>query len=243
MVIVLLDEMNLARVEYYFSEFISKLETRRSRPTYLEIDVGSLPLKDNERKLKIPKQFLFVGTMNEDETTQSLSDKVLDRANVITFGKPQKLQLRQDNQSQNGNTRPSGYLTYSDFQRWTRKPESNSQVVEKVKSYLDRTNQVMEKMGHPFAHRVYQSITQYVVNYPVVSGDFKFALADQFGQKLLPKLRGVMIDEVHEELDNLEKIIVEIGDSPLIEAFSKAREGRYGQFHWQGLVYQDEPAK
>ena len=243
MVIVLLDEMNLARVEYYFSEFLSKLETRRSRPTYLEIDVGSLPLKDDERKLEIPKQFLFVGTMNEDETTQSLSDKVLDRANVITFGKPQNLQLPPDNQNQNGNTRPSGYLTYSDFQTWTRKPESNSQVVEKVKSYLDRTNQVMEKMGHPFAHRVYQSITQYVVNYPVVSGDFKFALADQFGQKLLPKLRGVMIDEVHEELERLEGIIAEIGDSPLIEAFSKAREGRYGQFHWQGLVYQDEPAK
>lgn len=39
-VIVLLDEMNLARIEYYFSEFLSKLETRRSRETYLEIDVG-----------------------------------------------------------------------------------------------------------------------------------------------------------------------------------------------------------
>jgi len=115
-VIVLLDEMNLARVEYYFSEFLSKLETRRSRSTYLEIDVGSLPLNEEERKLKIPQEFLFVGTMNEDETTQSLSDKVLDRANVITFGKPQHLQLRQDNQGQNGNARPSGYLTYSVFQ-------------------------------------------------------------------------------------------------------------------------------
>ncbi len=244
MVIVLLDEMNLARVEYYFSEFLSKLETRRSRSTYLEIDVGSLPLKDEERKLKIPPEFLFVGTMNEDETTQSLSDKVLDRANVITFGKPQTLQLCQDNQGPNGNTRPSGYLTYSVFRDWIKIPKPNSEVVESIKSYLDRTNQVMEKMGHPFAHRVYQSITQYVVNYPTVeSAEFKFALADQFGQKLLPKLRGVMIDEVHEELEELKQIITEIGDNPLIEAFSKACEGRYGQFHWQGLVYQDEPVR
>nr|WP_236116941.1 AAA family ATPase [Hassalia byssoidea] len=241
-VIVLLDEMNLARVEYYFSEFLSKLETRRSRPTYLEIDVGSLPLKDNERRLEIPNQFLFVGTMNEDETTQSLSDKVLDRANVITFGKPKNLQLRQQNQHQNGTGRPSGYLAYSDLKQWTKIPEPQSDVVEKVKYYLDRANNVMEKMGHPFAHRVYQGITQYVVNYPMVESAFNFALADQFGQKLLPKLRGVMIDEAHEELEELEKIIAEIGDYPLIEAFRKAREGRYGQFQWQGLVYQDERA-
>jgi len=41
-VLVLLDEMNLARVEYYFSDFLSKLESRRSSPTFLELDVGSL---------------------------------------------------------------------------------------------------------------------------------------------------------------------------------------------------------
>ncbi|WP_041235252.1 hypothetical protein [Dactylococcopsis salina] len=69
LVIVLLDEMNLARVEYYFSEFLSKLETRRSQDTYLDIDVGSIPLPDEERRVKIPEQFLLVGTMNEDETT------------------------------------------------------------------------------------------------------------------------------------------------------------------------------
>ncbi len=243
-VIVLLDEMNLARVEYYFSEFLSKLETRRSRTTYLEIDVGSLPLQDKERRLEIRNEFLFVGTMNEDETTQSLSDKVLDRANVITFGKPNNLQLRQQKQQQNATARPSGYLGYSDFKEWTIIPNPQSDVVEKVKYYLDKVNKVMEKMGHPFAHRVYQAITQYVVNYPMVeSADFKFALADQFGQKLLPKLRGVMIDEAHQELEELEHIIAEIGDIPLIEAFQKAREGRYGQFQWQGLVYQDEPTR
>lgn len=240
-VIVLLDEMNLARVEYYFSEFLSKLETRRSRTTYLEIDVGSLPLKDNERRLKIRNEFLFVGTMNEDETTQSLSDKVLDRANVITFGKPKKLQLRQQNQQVNTIARPSGYLSYSDFHEWIITPDLQSDVVEKVKYYLDKVNKVMEQLGHPFAHRVYQAITQYVVNYPMLeSSDFQCAIADQFGQKLLPKLRGVMVDEAQEELSELEDIIAEIGDIPLIEAFKKARSGRYGQFQWQGLVYQDE---
>jgi hypothetical protein len=122
--------------------------------------------------------------------------------------------------------------------------EPNSEVVKKVKEILNNTNEVMEKMGHPFAHRVYQAVTQYVVNYPGVddinSHNFKFAIADQFGQKLLPKLRSVMVDEASEELEELKTIISEIGDQPLIAAFEKARKGRYGQFNWQGLVYEDE---
>lgn len=72
------------------------------------------------------------------------------------------------------------------------------------------------------------------------SPSFKFALADQFGQKLLPKLRGVMVDEAHEQLEEMSRIIDEINDQPLITAFDKARKGRYGQFTWQGLVYEDE---
>lgn len=241
-VIVLLDEMNLARVEYYFSEFLSKLETRRNHPTYLEIDVGSLRIQESERRLQIPKAFLFVGTMNEDETTQSLSDKVLDRANVLTFGKPKNLKLRQ--KRENTNNRNQEYLSYSNFQAWVKIPDPNSPVVSRVRYFLNQANEVMENMGNPFAHRVYQAIVQYVINYPEVedinSQAFKFALADQFGQKLLPKLRGIMVNEAEKQLDDLEKIISEIDDSALNRAFKKAREGRYGQFNWTGLVYEEE---
>ena len=244
LVIVLLDEMNLARVEYYFSDFLSKLESRRSQATYLDLDVGSLPLPENERRLAIPQQFLFVGTMNEDETTQSLSDKVLDRANVLTFGKPQQLKLREE-ASNNNTSAPSvrGYVSYSQFKGWMRSPDPNSEIVTKLRGYLDRANAIMDKLGHPFAHRVYQAITRYVVNYPgVVEGnkEFNAALADQFGQKLLPKLRGLMLDECSNELDEFSRLIDEIGDLALIKAFATARDGHFGQFQWRGFVYLEE---
>jgi hypothetical protein len=245
LVIVLLDEMNLARVEYYFSDFLSKLETRRSNATYLDLDVGSLPLPEEQRRLLIPHQFLFVGTMNEDETTQSLSDKVLDRANVLTFGKPQALKLREEYR-QNGNSLQSldGYISYSQFKNWMRKSDPNSEVVQKVCDRLDDANKIMEKLGHPFAHRVYQAIIAYVVNYPgVIEGNkeaLQAALADQFGQKLLPKLRGLMIDECHEELEEFSRLIKAIDDRSLEQAFEQAKEGRYGQFQWRGFVYQNE---
>ena len=240
-VLVLLDEMNLARVEYYFSDFLSKLESRRSSPTFLELDVGSLPIPEAQRKLEIPKQFLFVGTMNEDETTQTLSDKVLDRANVLTFGKPKTLQLRQTKTTE---TERSMYVSYSIFEQWFKTPDQNSEVVQKVKDYLDQANNIMESIGHPFAHRVYQAITQYVINYPRVSDsnseEFRFALVDQFAQKLFPKLRGLMIDDYQEELNKFASLIEQLGDASLIEAFKKAQNSRSGQFEWKGLIYPEE---
>lgn len=68
----------------------------------------------------------------------------------------------------------------------------------------------MEALGRPFAHRVYQAIAKYVVNYPnALQNDNirKKAIADQFGQKLLPKLRGLMVEDsnVKPQLDELKK--------------------------------------
>ncbi len=100
MLLVLLDEMNLARVEYYFSEFLSKLEIRKSinpnnlgdrRKAEISLDVGSRIKGQDVPRLYVHENVLFVGTMNEDESTQTLSDKVIDRANVLRFGRPEKM--------------------------------------------------------------------------------------------------------------------------------------------------------
>ena len=238
MVLVLLDEMNLARVEYYFSDFLSKLETRRNKKTYLDLEAGSLTLEDHQKKVLIPDEFLFVGTMNEDETTQSLSDKVLDRANVLTFGRPPELKLR--GSKQNKVEIPTEYLPWDTFQSWTKDPSPD--LTETVKYYVDKANEIMESLGFPFAHRVFQAFTKYVCNYPDADRDEKIrnqAIADQFGQKLLPKLRGVMVEEknVKEALDNMGILLSELNDDALNQAFKKAREGQYGQFQWKGMVY------
>jgi hypothetical protein len=237
-VLVLLDEMNLARVEYYFSDFLSKLETRRNKNTYLDLEAGSLKLEDHQKQVLIPEEFLFIGTMNEDETTQSLSDKVLDRANVLTFGRPPELKLR--GSRQNKPAIPTEYLPWDAFQGWTKEPSSD--LAEKVKHYVDEANGIMELLGRPFAHRVFQAFTKYVCNYPNADHDEVIrnqAIADQFGQKLLPKLRGVMVEEknVKEALDKMESLLSQLNDEPLNQAFKKARDGQYGQFQWKGMVY------
>jgi 5-methylcytosine-specific restriction protein B len=83
-VFVVLDEMNLARVEYYFSDVLSVIETEQS----LQLHSNSVPIEGTtgtsiRAELPWPSNLYIIGTINIDETTNPVSDKVLDRAVVI----------------------------------------------------------------------------------------------------------------------------------------------------------------
>lgn len=85
--IVCLDEMNLSRIEHYFSQFLSILERNsedRSINLYNIINSSQVyNANDFPKNIKISENVFFVGTINTDETTHKFSDKVLDRSNVI----------------------------------------------------------------------------------------------------------------------------------------------------------------
>jgi len=83
-VFVILDEMNLARVEYYLSDVLSCIETGEPLPLH----ANSVPLEGSTgtsipAEMLLPPNLYIVGTINVDETTNPVSDKVLDRAIVI----------------------------------------------------------------------------------------------------------------------------------------------------------------
>lgn len=83
-VFVVLDEMNLARVEYYLSDVLSCMETGKS----LKLHDSGVPLEGTTgtsipAELPLPPNLYIIGTINIDETTNPVSDKVLDRAVVI----------------------------------------------------------------------------------------------------------------------------------------------------------------
>jgi len=84
---IVLDEMNLARIEYYFAEFLSVME----RPiTDWKIDiVPTSEIQDPKNlingKILIPQNLWFVGTANKDDSTYTITDKVYDRAVAISI--------------------------------------------------------------------------------------------------------------------------------------------------------------
>jgi uncharacterized coiled-coil DUF342 family protein len=238
MALVLLDEMNLARVEYYFSEFLSRLEVRRDKEdepaAEIELELGHLPDGFPKRLYPVPR-ILFVGTMNEDESTQTLSDKVVDRANVLRFARPGKLissigvgpATRSDDSYR--------WLPFSIWKSWLRKdpPDGGGRLEE----WLTTLNSYMETLGRPFGHRMSQAIRAYVVNHPrSATGVSPEPMADQLEMRLFPKLRGVDPQEGENRtaLDGVKRFIdAELNDAKLAEAFDNACNRDL--FLWRGI--------
>ena len=86
--IIILDEMNIARVEYYFAEMLSILEMPDPNEWKIELVPSRWdndPIKLDEGSLRIPQNVWYIGTINNDDSTFSVSDKVYDRALVINL--------------------------------------------------------------------------------------------------------------------------------------------------------------
>lgn len=86
--LILLDEMNIARIEYYFAEMLSILEM--PNPEEWELDIvpnawSTDPVNLDHGKIKIPQNIWYIGTANNDDSTYAISDKVYDRAQPINL--------------------------------------------------------------------------------------------------------------------------------------------------------------
>lgn len=174
MSVVLLDEMNLAHVEHYFAEFLSKLELRRglSKKQLPEIEV-KLGAGVKPYGLKLSRTLLWTGTMNQDETTKSLSDKVLDRGIVINFPRPRQLESRSEMKLITkfiGDDRPK--LHKDTWESWTSHEiefsDEQMKEIEKYRLIVQDINDALEEVGRALGHRVWQSIEYYIANYPTV---------------------------------------------------------------------------
>ena len=248
--LVLLDEMNLARVEYYFSEFLSRLEARRDvdwvnddeayQKVSMEIFAGEEDEDGNHInpiRLFAGGNVLFVGTMNEDESTQSLTDKVIDRSNAIHFGRPKSLCAR-----------PTGAIKSQEqktsFEAWSEaiKPElSNTEVSKLVDDYLSRLNETFDRVGRPFGHRAFAATCAYIANHPkALSNDIAelTPLADQIAMRFLPKLRGLDLNEYDQEFDAIRLQLADLKDEAVLQAFDTAADRDKGYFQWRGIDWE-----
>ncbi|MFS2150809.1 chromosome segregation ATPase-like protein [Rhizobium sp. Rhizsp42] len=246
MMMILLDEMNLARVEYYFSDFLSRLE---SRPPVARVGDRSLR-KDAEIELEIPMprgmdaprifpgyNLLFAGTMNEDESTQSLSDKVVDRANVLRFSAPKTIRTA----AQGGVVAEPEALSAARWRSWV-KPVSSVEGDHMVTDSIDRMVGLMKGFKRPFGHRLGRAIMGYVANYSSFdrAHDVRVPLADQVEMRLLPKLRGIEVEDGNDHA--FSELMSFVGDSlqddhlakAIEDSIRSAKEGS-GQFVWNGV--------
>ena len=210
--------------------------------------------------LKMSRTLLWTGTMNQDETTKSLSDKVLDRGIVINFPRPKNLESRKGNAvtlEKFKEGKNITWLTKFTWNNWLKRENQLSEEQNKrmlnFKRIVEDINDALEGAGRALGRRVWQSIEFYILNYPLVLEEIQkvngaltedlaekmeIAFEDQIVQKIMPKLRGIEVRGRDKKvLDKVKTILQNNNFENLIEDFEFAEEHGYGQFIWSSAKY------
>ncbi len=218
---IILDEMNLSKVEMYFSDILSLMETRtKDNPDGESLELHNLQelmdASDNflvPDKLNIPPNVYFIGTVNVDETTYMFSPKVLDRANVIEFN-----EVDMEEYSNNATKEEKFVLhnqqcieIFNDNKnaKFASKEDYNK-YLEIIKEHnkenpLLKIHNILKKYNMHFGYRVINEISRFIVLSKELIVD-NFYLNETFDiqiiQKILPKFHGTRgkLEEVLKEL-------------------------------------------
>lgn len=196
--ILCLDEMNLARVEYYMSDFLSVIETREFRGDRIVTDPlvsETIYGKDKEALQKygevfFPENLYVVGTVNMDETTFPFSRKVLDRANTIEFnyvnlipdfsGTVEAIHLNEKNS-----------FLKTEYLLLAQCPEDEQGAIGEFCNQLERINRILQTANAHVGYRVRDEICFYLLNNrtaQLMSDDD--AMDHEIMQKILPRIQG-----------------------------------------------------
>jgi MoxR-like ATPase len=220
---VLLDEMNLARVEYYFSDLLSVMESRRRENGEI-VTTPVLPFKVNGRDIILPSNVYIVGTVNMDETTHPFSKKVLDRANTIEFNRVQLdyFAFLEDLEEQEPLSIENQFLA-GDFLHIKDAYKDNMALIKKVTEVLVDINLQLEGIGAQVGYRVRDEICFYVI-YSEKDHllTFEAAMDQSILQKILPRISG-SDERVWDTLKGLYEICTnQVYDTDVLPEFDKA---------------------
>lgn len=197
--LICLDEMNLARVEHYFSQFLSILEKpvgSRELVLYDEQYAGQLYNSSKyPQSILIGDNVKFIGTVNIDESTYHFSDKVLDRANVITldvldYSKPDSWKIIK---YMKANT-PE--WTNEDFSKLIRKDDVQLEHQVRIRELLWQMHKLLHGINANLGvgPRIVKSIESYLRNLPELQTDYALSIGEgldyQISQRILTKIRG-----------------------------------------------------
>lgn len=201
MFVVIFDEMNLAQVEHWFSTFLALLEVDENERFLQLYSKNARCINDNQypHKIKIGQNLRFIGTMNIDETTKEISDRLLDRANFITLNKVkfkdfidrvQSVDKSKINYKKNICTRLDEYY------EWVNQ-EVNTLVLDDEELRLfDNIHELIIKYDSQkgVSFRVLKKINLYLKNIPMHNGNLMIdrceAIDLQLKQRVITKLKG-----------------------------------------------------
>lgn len=197
--LILLDEMNIARIEYYFAEMLSILEMPNADEWELDIVPNAWstdPVKLDHGKIRIPQNIWYIGTANNDDSTFAISDKVYDRA--------QPINLDEKGIAFDAPDTPPVCLSFSHL---------NAMFEEAFKMYpisqdnLKKMHQldlwVIEKLRVAFGNRILKQMGLFVPVYVACGGDELDGIDYVLATKIFRKFESLNLAMLREELKEL----------------------------------------
>ena len=184
-----LDEMNLSRVEYYFSRFISAMESL-DRVIYLHGFSGGVKTEDGRiipPRVRMPHNLYISGTINIDEASYSLTPKLIDRANVIEF---HNVDVWSEEAEDYDKRIKLSISTLKGF-----KGELSPRERKWVLDTLREINDMTARYGFPISQRVKRETLSYIANSRGIYSEdpeenLRVAMDLQVKQRVLTKISG-----------------------------------------------------
>ncbi|MBQ6494792.1 MAG: hypothetical protein IJI49_02190 [Bacilli bacterium] len=194
---VILDEMNISRVEYYFAEMLSILEMPNKDEWIVEL--VSAPWKSDPKhivdgKLRIPPNMWYIGTINNDDSTFMVTDKVYDRAMPIDINDKGQVFEPKDIPAQDIN------YTYLDqkFQEAIAANPVTQDTLDKIEKMDDY---VIQHFRIAFGNRIVAHMKKFVPVYVACGGDEVDGVDYFLARKVLRKFEQLNVSYIRDEID------------------------------------------
>lgn len=201
--ITLLDEMNISRVEYYFAEMLSILELPNKKDWVVELVPNvwpNDPKKLDDGKLKIPENMWYIGTINNDDSTFMITDKVYDRAMPIAIDDKCEEFTAPDTDK----IKTSYKYLASLFEKSAEEHPVSEETLEKV-AQLDRY--VIDHFRLAFGNRIVKQLKEFVPAFVACGGEEVAAIDYLIAHKILRKFEQLNLAYIKDEIDGLIKYL------------------------------------
>ena len=197
--LIVLDEMNLARIEYYFADFLSIMEMPNVDEWLIDIVPDSWSTDPKfiiDGKLLVPQNVWFIGTANRDDSTYTITDKVYDRATSIEMNRRADVIDAPYTEAID--------MTYDYFNELCKTGQANNPISEKVLDKLSKLDEfVAEKFKITFGNRILKQIKLFVPAFVACGGDEIDGLDYIVVRKIFRKFETLNIAFLKDEINQL----------------------------------------
>ena len=203
---IVLDEMNLARIEYYFAEMLSVLEMPSHDEWVLDLVPTAWPGDPKllfDGKIRVPDSVWFIGTANNDDSTFTITDKVYDRAMPIELNE----------RASAFECEPQGpcRITSAHLQAMFEKAKQDYPISEATQAKLEKLDGYLQtRFKLAFGNRIIKQMNDFIPVYVACGGKELDGMDYIVARKVLKKLESLNITFVRDEIRSLNEYIEKV---------------------------------